>query len=154
MYLSTRPHEPGVRQSLFLKRRLTGLSSEFSFSCHTSVKERSLPYYLTLARERTIGCISTYIYIYLYLSTRPHEPGVRQSLFLKRRLTGLSSEFSFSCHTSVKERSLPYYLTLARERTIGCIPFPRPRFELGSPSQFPMLIRMKPWPLYCLFYLE
>ena len=47
---------------------------------------------------------------------------------LKRSLTGLNSEFSFStigCHTKVKVLSLPYYLPIARARIVGCISFPR-----------------------------
>ena len=44
----------------------------------------------------------------------------------KQGLTGLNSEFSFSwtgCHTKFKERSLQYYLPIARERIVGFIPF-------------------------------
>ena len=50
-----------------------------------------------------------------------------RSIF-KRSLTGLNSEFSFSltsCLTKAEERSLPYYLPIARGRIIGFIPFPR-----------------------------
>ena len=48
--------------------------------------------------------------------------------FLKRSLTGLNSEFSFSktsCLTKAEEPSLPYYLPIAGGRIIGSIPFPR-----------------------------
>ena len=48
--------------------------------------------------------------------------------FLKRSLTGLNSEFSFSetsCLTKAEELSLPYYLPIAGGRIIGFIPFPR-----------------------------
>ena len=47
---------------------------------------------------------------------------------LKRSLTGLNSEFSFSltsCLTKAEEPSLPYYLPIAGGRIIGFIPFPR-----------------------------
>ena len=47
---------------------------------------------------------------------------------LKRSLTGLNSEFSFSetsCLTKAEEPSLPYYLPIAGRRIIGFIPFPR-----------------------------
>ena len=48
--------------------------------------------------------------------------------FLKRSLTGLNSDFSFSetsCLTKAEEPSLPYYLPIAGGRIIGFIPFPR-----------------------------
>ena len=48
--------------------------------------------------------------------------------FLKRSLTGLKSEFSFSktsCLTKAEEPSLPYYLPVAGGRIIGFIPSPR-----------------------------
>ena len=51
-----------------------------------------------------------------------------QGQFFKRILTGLNSEFSFSYTsylTKVEEPSLPYYLSIAGERIIGFIPFPR-----------------------------
>ena len=41
---------------------------------------------------------------------------------LKRSLTSLNSEFSF---TKAEEPSLPYYLPIAGGRIIGFIPFPR-----------------------------
>ena len=46
----------------------------------------------------------------------------------KRSLTGLNSEFSISwtsCLTKAEELSLSYYLSIARGRIIGFIPFPR-----------------------------
>ena len=52
----------------------------------------------------------------------------RSIFFLKRSLTGLNSEFSFSwtsCLTKAEEPSLPYYLPVAGGRIIGFIPFPR-----------------------------
>ena len=51
-----------------------------------------------------------------------------RSIFFKRSLTGLTSEFSFSknsCLTKTEEPSLPYYLPIAGGRIIGFIPFPR-----------------------------
>ena len=48
--------------------------------------------------------------------------------FLKRSLTGLNSEFSFSltsCLNKAEEHSLSYYLPIAGRRSIGFIPFPR-----------------------------
>ena len=50
-----------------------------------------------------------------------------RSIF-KQSLTGLDSEFSFSktgCLTKAEEPSLSYYLSIARGRIIGFIPFPR-----------------------------
>ena len=51
-----------------------------------------------------------------------------QGQFLKRSLTGLNLEFSFSltsCRTKAEEPSLSYYLPIAAGRIIGFIPFPR-----------------------------
>ena len=48
--------------------------------------------------------------------------------FLKRGLTGLNSEFSFSltsCLIKAEVPSLPYYLPITGGRIIGFIPFPR-----------------------------
>ena len=48
--------------------------------------------------------------------------------FLKKGLTGLNTEFSFSktgCHTNVKEPSLHYYLPIVGGRKVGFLPFPK-----------------------------
>ena len=66
--------------------------------------------------------------MYIYLPTPPLGQEMTQGQFLKRSLTGLNSEFSFSltsCLTKAEEPSLPYYLPIARGRIIGFIPFPR-----------------------------
>ena len=47
---------------------------------------------------------------------------------IKRSLTDMNSEFSFSltsCLTKAEEPSLSYYLPIAGERIFGFIPFPR-----------------------------
>ncbi len=65
----------------------------------------------------------------LVLFTNPSaQAGYDTRLILKRSLTGLNSEFSFSqtsCLTKAEEPSLPYYLPIAGWRIIGFIPFPR-----------------------------
>ena len=51
-----------------------------------------------------------------------------RSIFFKRSLAGLNSEFSFSltsCLTKAEEPSLPYYLPIAEGKIIGFIHFPR-----------------------------
>ena len=77
--------------------------------------------------------------------------------FLKRSLTGLNSDFSFSktsCLTKAEEPSLSYYLPIAGGRIIGFIPFPKgisamwnvisPGFELVSPCPIPATITITP----------
>ena len=63
----------------------------------------------------------------IFISTNPSaRAGYDTRSILKRSLTGLNSEFSFSltsCLTKAEEPSLSYYLTIGR--IIGFIPFPR-----------------------------
>ena len=67
----------------------------------------------------------------VYLSYLPNPSalaGYDTRSVLKRSLTGLNSEFSFSltsCLTKAEEPSLPYYLPIVGGRIIGFIPFPR-----------------------------
>ena len=67
---------------------------------------------------------SCIILLILYIFTNPSaRTGYDIRSILKRSLTGLNSEFSFSltsCLTKAEEPSLPYYLSIA-----GFIPFPR-----------------------------
>ena len=63
-----------------------------------------------------------------YLPNPFARAGYDTRSILKRSLTGLNSEFSFSetsCLTKAEEISLPYYLPIAEGRIIGFIPFPR-----------------------------
>ena len=63
-----------------------------------------------------------------YLPPPPLGQDMTQGQFFKRSLTGLNSEFSFSCTsclTKAEEPSLPYYLPIGGGRIIGFIPFPR-----------------------------
>ena len=63
-----------------------------------------------------------------YLPNPSALTGYDTRSILKRSLTGLNSEFSFSlttCLTNAEEPSLPYYLPIAGGRIIGFIPFPR-----------------------------
>ena len=63
-----------------------------------------------------------------HLPTPLHEQDATQVQFCKQSLTGLNSEFSFSkasCHSKVKEPSLPYYLLIEGRRIVRFIPFPR-----------------------------
>ena len=65
--------------------------------------------------------------IHIY-PTPPLGQDMTQGQFLKRGLTGLNSEFSFSstsCLTKAEELSLSYYLIIAGGRIIGFIPFPK-----------------------------
>ena len=62
-----------------------------------------------------------------YLPNPSTRAGYDTRSILKRSLTGLNSEFSFSltsCLTKPEEPSLPYYLPIAGGRIIGFIPFP------------------------------
>ena len=46
----------------------------------------------------------------------------------KRSLPGLNSEFSVfqtGCHAKFEEQSQPHYLSIAGERIVGFLPFPR-----------------------------
>ena len=65
----------------------------------------------------------------LSIFTKPStRAGYDTRSILKRSLTGLNSEFSFSmtsCLTKAEEPSLPYYLPIDKGRIIGFIPFPR-----------------------------
>ena len=97
---------------------------------------------------------------FLFHITSPlcHEENETQGQFFKRSLTGLTLELYFSktgCHTKVKESSLLYYLSIAGERIVGFMPFPRvlvqwemqthlSGFELGSLCPFPMTITITP----------
>ena len=68
------------------------------------------------------------LYRTLILFTNPSaRAGYDTRSIFKRSLTGLNSEFSFltSRLTKAEEPSLPYYLSIARGRIIGFIPFPR-----------------------------
>ena len=59
----------------------------------------------------------------LHMSRMWHEVN-----FLKKSLTRLNSELSFSlidCHTKAKELSLPYYLPTAGRKIVGFITFQR-----------------------------
>ena len=71
--------------------------------------------------------ITDKIKLYKY-PTPLHEQDVTQGQFLMQSLIGLNSEFSFfctSCHTEVKESSLPYKLPIAEGRIIGVMHFTR-----------------------------
>ena len=63
------------------------------------------------------------------LFTNPFaQAGYDTRSILKWSLTGLNLEFSFSqtnCLTKAEETSLSYYLSIARGRIIGFLPFPR-----------------------------
>ena len=64
--------------------------------------------------------------MYTYLPTPLLGQDMTQGQFLKRSLTGLNLEFSFSkssCLTKAEEPSLPYYLPISGGRIIGFIPF-------------------------------
>ena len=63
-----------------------------------------------------------------YLPNPSARVGYDTWSILKRSLTGLNSEFSFSqtsCLTKAEEPSPSYYLPIAGRRIIGFIPFPR-----------------------------
>ena len=87
----------------------------------------------------------------MYLPTPPHGQDVAKGQFFPWRLTGLSSEFSFSQNgflAKTKEPSLPYYLPVGGGRIIGLLPLllvlvrcemqsARPGFELASLCPLP-----------------
>ena len=61
-----------------------------------------------------------------------------KSLF-KQSLTGLNSEFSISkpgYHIKFKELSLPYYSSIAGERIVGCVPFPKVLAQFKMQTRF------------------
>ena len=71
--------------------------------------------------------IYIYIYIYIYINRSARSWCSTRSIF-KRSLTGLNSEFFFafiSCHTMLKEPSLPNYFLITRGRSVRFINFPR-----------------------------
>ena len=64
--------------------------------------------------------------MYIIYPTLLHKQYVTQSQFFNWNLMNLNLEFSFyiGCYTKIKELSLPYYLSIARRRIAGCIPYP------------------------------
>ena len=78
-------------------------------------------------------CIYLSIYIYIYIHTHTHTHTFCCILLMKdvtqsKFLSNLNREFFFSltsCHTKVKEPSLPYSILIARWRIVGFIPFPK-----------------------------
>ena len=78
---------------------------------------------MTLSSTLIVDCLQTVGIVCIYQNPSPRTECETTSIF-KLSLTGLNSEFSFSeasCHTKVKEPSLPYYLSIAGERIVGCI---------------------------------
>ena len=66
MHLATSPHEQDVTEDQFLKRSLTGLNKEFSFSgvcSHKKINESSLSYYLPTAGRRIIGYLIQRLFV-------------------------------------------------------------------------------------------
>ena len=102
-------------------------------------KKRRLKTYVLLENYQLIThCLvkrkKKHIYIYkcVCVCVFTINPSTRTACdvrsFLKRDLTGLSSEFYFSytgCQNKVKEPTLPYYFHLTGGRIVGFIPFPR-----------------------------
>ena len=84
-----------------------------------------------------------------------------RSIF-QRSKAGLNSEFFLN---KAKEPGLPYYLSIARGRIVGFIPFPRvfacyemqtvsSRFELGSPCPSTITVISRSPPRVCMFVIQ
>ena len=73
--------------------------------------------------------VFTYCTLGFIIFTNPSSrAGYDTRSVIKRSLTGLNSEYSFSltsCLTKAEEPNLSYYLPIAGGRIIGFIPFPR-----------------------------
>ena len=103
-------------------------------------------------------------YLNVWLIKRKEKTDLHDYIFLKQHLKSLTSEFSFSkssCHTKLKEPTLPYYLPIAGERIIRFILFPKvlvlwemqqshPGFELSLSCPFPMMATITPWAPYII----
>ena len=99
--------------------------------------------------------------LYMYLPSPFTQAGCdTNSIFLKS-LIGFNFSFSLTgWHIKVKESSLPYYLPITGEGTVGYIPFPIAlstmwngkesclQFDLNSPCSFPMMITIIPTALF------
>ena len=122
--------QAGYDAKSILKQSLTGLNSEFSFSwtsCLTIDEEPSQPYYLPIAGGRIIGFIPFPRVLVLCemqsVSSRIWTH-VAVSISYNDNHYTISTFSYISCHTKVKEPSLPYYLPIDGERIVGYIPFP------------------------------
>ena len=108
--------------------------------------KRSFRNYITFAVVGLVGWVSRYINSWRlfnvksclsYLPNPSTRAGYDTRSILKRSLTDLNSEFSFSltsCHSKAEEPSLSYYLPIAGGRVIGFIPFPRVLVLCEMPS--------------------
>ena len=86
------------RLFLILNRSLLHFPFYWNYKCHGLAKNQA-----------AVGC--TY-------PTLTHKRDLIQDKFFKLNIAGLKSEFSFSwtgCLTKIKERELPYYLTIAEQ---------------------------------------
>ena len=81
---------------------------------------------LTWRGENTHTHTHTQTHTHIYIAMSFARENALRGYIVKRNLTCLNSEFSFSqsgCHTKVKDPCLPYYLLIVGGRIIGFIPF-------------------------------
>ena len=109
---------------IFWKEIKAKILNQIEFNCILTVSAtrrlNSLFQFLKYSLEK-------FIFLYVFTNTSIMSR-MQYKINFKQGLTGLNSKFSFSktsCQSKIKEPSLLYYLPIAGERIVECIPFPK-----------------------------